>query len=98
MPSFVGSVHFEGNLFKNYCQNIFFAVNLIDLHERLLFSPFWIVREVNLTKEGDLLHHSESRMKGCTLLECWKVCIKKSEYEEKAKSNETFNSNSKEVK
>ena len=56
------------------------------------------MREVNLTKEGDLLHHSESRMKGCTLLECWKVCIKKSEYEEKAKSNETFNSNSKEVK
>ena len=55
------------------------------------------VREVNLTKEDDLLHHSESRMKGCTLQECWKICLKKSNYEEKTKLNEIFNSGNKEV-
>jgi xanthine dehydrogenase/oxidase len=56
------------------------------------------VRQANLTREGDLLHHSETRIKGCTLQKCWDECLKLSQYESKKQAIDTFNKYSKDIK
>ncbi len=57
-----------------------------------------IVREANMTREGDLLHHSDARLKGVTLETCWKTCLEQSHYEEKIKECLEFNKANRDVK
>ena len=52
------------------------------------------VREINMTKEDDLLHYSDNRVQGCTLRECWDLCLKKSNYMKQLQEMQNFNKNS----
>lgn len=54
------------------------------------------VRRKNLTRDGDLLHHSEDKIEGCTLEQCWNECEKIFQIE-KVLVNE-FNQSSKTIK
>ena len=68
-----------------------FIETIIDrIAHELNMSPI-DVRLVNLTKENDLLHHSQSRIKGCTLRQCWDECMAKSNYEAKLQAIKEFN-------
>lgn len=79
-------------------ETTFYMETILDrvAHE-LKMSPL-AIKEVNMTKENDLLHHSQKRVKGCNLQRCWEECIKKSNYDEKLASIEKFNVANKEVK
>ncbi len=39
-----------------------------------------LLREANMTKEGDHLHYGDMVVEGCTLDECWGELMKKSNY------------------
>ncbi len=56
------------------------------------------LREMHLTTEGDLLHHSQRRIKGCTLQRCWEQCLDQSQYHQKMDENAKFNKGSEDIK
>lgn len=38
------------------------------------------VRQENLTREGDLLHHSDKTVPEDLLMRCWEECLEQSDY------------------
>ncbi len=56
------------------------------------------VKEANLTKEGDKLHYGDTCVTGCSLQECWKEALKRSDFENKKKEIEAFNKENKVLK
>ncbi len=58
-----------------------------------------LVKEMNLTKDGDLLHVGELRVEGAVALrECWEECKKLGKYAEKRAEVAAFNALEKSVK
>ena len=53
---------------------------LMDRIAQELNLPVLSVKHANLTREGDLLHYGQSRVRGCTLEQCWQECLDKSQY------------------
>ncbi len=79
-------------------EGAFYIETIMDRIAYELQLPQLQVREVNLSKENDLLHHSESRLKACTLQDCWKVCLERSKYTFKAEQVALFNQTHKDIK
>ena len=61
------------------------------------FDPLSI-REMNLTKENDLLHYSDNPVKGCTLTKCWTTCVQESNYYRQLQQVQKFNEESEFIK
>ena len=56
------------------------------------------LREINLTKENDLLHYSDNRVLGCTMDKCWAKCLEQSNYHEQLQEVQKFNKANKTLK
>ena len=79
-------------------EGAYFIETIMDRIAHELKIPLLDVKLANLTQENDLLHHSESRIKGCTLKKCWDTCIQNGGYEAKLSAISKFNSKSKIIK
>jgi len=53
---------------------------------------------VNLTKEGDQLHHGNQKIEDCTLQMCWNESLEKSNFDERSKEVKEFNGKNKRLK
>jgi xanthine dehydrogenase molybdopterin-binding subunit B len=51
-----------------------------------------------MTREGDQLHHSNTKVTGCTLEKCWQECLTRSNFEQKQKNVLDFNAKNKRKK
>ena len=71
---------------------------LMDRIAQELNLPVLSVKHANLTREGDLLHYGQSRVRGCTLEQCWQECLDKSQYALKEEAIYAFNTKNKRVK
>ena len=79
-------------------EGTFFIETIMDrIAHELKMSPK-DVKLANLTADNDLLHHSVTRIKGCTLQKCWDTCYEKSDFETKMQEIADFNSQSKIIK
>jgi xanthine dehydrogenase/oxidase len=56
------------------------------------------IKFVNLSKENDMPHYGNTPLKGVTLGECWKECLKLSNFEAKKKAIAEFNAQNKVLK
>ena len=54
--------------------------------------------KVNLTREGDQLHHGNQKVEDCTLQSCWKECLEKSNYDQRLREVQEFNAKNKRTK
>ena len=54
-----------------------------------------VVREKNLTRQGDYPHHGEKAVNEDFLIQCWNECLEQSNYWETRKQVEEFNANHK---
>lgn len=76
-----------------------FLLNLRSRHLLLQAVSFLFqFLKVNLTREGDQLHHGNQKVEDCTLQSCWNECLAKSNYEEKLSGIREFNAKSKRLK
>ena len=75
-----------------------YAETIMDRIASELNLPVLSVKYANLTREGDLLHYGQSRVRGCTLEQCWQECLEKSHYALKEEAIIAFNTKNKRVK
>ena len=56
------------------------------------------LKEINLTREGDMVHFGDTPVQGCTLTECWNQMMEKSDYKNRKDEVKRFNETSKIIK